>query len=153
MAIFGEIGKRITQTTQSAVKGTKDLADISRLNSQVGDEQKLLNSFYMQIGKKYYESNPEPDDEAYSKLCESISESMAKLTELRDEIQKIKGIKKCPGCGAEIPIATNFCGVCGYDTNKAPDSDGKALKCPNCEKVFSEKMAFCTDCGQKIQGG
>ena len=150
MAIFGEIGKKISQTTQSAVKGTKDLADIARLNSQISDEQKLLNSFFMQIGKRFYELYHDSAEENFSSLCASITETMGKITNLRDEIQKIKGIKKCPGCGGEIPITTTFCGTCGYDTRKESESTEPSSKCPNCNKELINNVAFCTDCGQKL---
>jgi len=151
MAIFGEIGKKITQTTQNAAKGAKDLADIARLNSQITEEQRLMNSFYTQIGKKYYEINHAAPAEEYSQMCVSITECMAKITGLRDEIQKVKGIKKCSGCGAEVPMTTTFCGTCGYDTRKESESEEPSSKCPNCNKELGDNLSFCTDCGQKIQ--
>jgi len=152
MAIFNQIGKKISQTTQNAVKGTKDLADIARLNSQIAEEQKLLNSFYMQIGKKYYELSPESTDDNFAAFCVSITECMTKLTSLREEIQNIKGIKKCAGCGAEIPVSTIFCGSCGYDTRKEPEAtvEDSIPRCPNCNKELTDNIAFCTDCGQKL---
>lgn len=150
MPIFDEISKKISKTTQSAIKGTKDLADISRLNMQISDEQKLLSSFFMQIGKKYYELFSDSTDENFSSLCVSITESMTKITSLRNEIQAIKGIKKCPGCGAEISITTTFCGTCGYDTRKESASADEPKKCPNCNKALDGNLTFCTDCGQKL---
>lgn len=152
MDIFSEIGKRISQTTQSAVKGTKDLADIASINSQISYEQKLLNSFFMQIGKKYYELYHDSAGENFSSLCTSITECMVKITNFRDDIQKIKGIKKCPGCGAEVSLEATFCGTCGYDTRKEPESTEQFSKCPNCNKEITGDVAFCTECGQKLGG-
>jgi len=150
MPLFDDIGKKITKTTQSAIKGTKDLADISRLNSQISDEQKLLNSFFMQIGKKYYEMFSDSADENFSSLCASITECMSRITNLRSEIQTIKGIKRCAGCGAELPVTTTFCGTCGYDTRKASEAGNQPGKCPNCNRDLGGNLPFCTDCGQKL---
>jgi len=154
MAIFNELGKKLSQTTQNAVKGTKDLAEIARLNSQISQEQNTINDFYMQIGKKYYELNHAAvTDEDFAPACASITVSIAKIAELQYEIQKIKNIKKCSGCGTEIAMDLAFCGTCGYDTRT--DSDvmtpvSQGLTCPGCSKELEEGTAFCTGCGQKI---
>ncbi|MFA5524152.1 MAG: zinc ribbon domain-containing protein [Tissierellales bacterium] len=158
MAIFSEIGKKITQTTQSALKSTKDLADISSLNSQISDEEKLLNSFYKQIGEKYYELYRESKDESFEALCSSITEGMDKIVNLKYEVQRIKGIKNCSGCGAEIPMDTIFCGTCGYDTRgdftiestEESKAATEAKKCTNCNNEVAIELAFCTNCGQKL---
>jgi len=158
MAIFGEIGKKISQTAQSAAKGTKDLAGTAKLNMQISDEQKLIDGYFMQIGKSFYELHSDTADENFASICTSITESMAKIAQLREEIQKIKGIKKCTGCGAEIPIETTFCGVCGYDTRKdaeaaeqtSDQTSNQTKMCPSCNKELASDAAFCTDCGQKL---
>jgi len=150
MAMFGEIGKKLSQAAQSTVKSAKDLADIANLNSQISEEQKLLNSFFLQIGKKYYELYPDSADDNFGSFCALITGSMIKITNLRDEIQKVKGIKKCHGCGAEIPMTTIFCGTCGYDTRKEPVTGEESRKCPNCNKELADNLTFCTDCGQKL---
>jgi len=152
MPIFDEIGKKISQTTQSALKSTKDMADMSRINTLLAEEQKLLSSFYMQIGKKYFELNPSPEDEDFASLCASAAESFAKVTALEQNIQEIKGIRRCPRCEAGIPVSTPFCGTCGYDTRGDPDfaSPNLPRKCPACNTEVADNMAFCTACGQKI---
>ena len=153
MAIFGELGKKISQTTQSAVKGTKDFADITRLSSQISDEQKQMNNFYVQIGMKYYElySNS-VEDENFSEFCTSITSCMEKIAGLQAEIQKIKGMKKCSGCGAEVPVSSVFCGICGHDTRN--DSDAEVvinnLVCSACNMEVEAGTAFCTGCGGKL---
>ena len=155
MAIFGEIGKKITQTTQSAVKGTKDLAEIAKLNSQISDEQKLQNNLYLDIGKKYYELHHDSaEDEYFASLCNSITLSFEKVEELREKIQVVKNIKKCGGCGAEIPLTTAFCGICGHDVRNQTESAAldttPGVQCPNCNKDLDVGVAFCTDCGHKM---
>ena len=153
MPIFDDIGKKITQTTQSALKNTKDAADISRINMMVAEEQRLLGSFYVQLGKKYYDLYPESTDGNFAPLCASIKEATAKLVALEHEIQDIKGIKRCPRCEVEIPAATVFCGSCGYDTRNDPafvDIPAPPKLCPGCNQEVAEFMSFCTACGQKI---
>ena len=154
MPIFNEIGKKISKISQDAVKGTKDFADITTLNNKIAEEQKLLNSFYMQIGKKYYElySDSAEADNNFYPICVSITECMTKITDFRAEIQEIKGIKKCLACGAEVASSTTFCGICGKDTREMPGS-AEQFRCPSCGKELMSDAAFCTDCGQKINIG
>jgi len=158
MPLFDEIGKKISQTTQSALKGTKDFADIARLNSQIAEEQKLCNSFYMQIGQKYYEMHKGDGDDDFGGLCASITDSIAKIADLQNGIQEIRGIKKCQGCGAEIPASSTFCGTCGHDT-RLPGAEGEGApaavepagrKCPGCGADVAEGVSFCTGCGCKL---
>ena len=40
MAFFDQLGQKLTQTSQDAVKKTKDMAEAVRLNSAVADEGK-----------------------------------------------------------------------------------------------------------------
>ena len=154
MPIFDEIGKKISNSTQSALKGTKDMADISRLNTVIADEQKLLHSYYMQIGKKYYDLFSGAPSEEFSALCASIAETEERITNIKIEIQEIRGLKKCRSCGAENHISASFCATCGHDTRNDPllyeEQPEQQKKCPNCDSVVDDNMSFCTGCGNKL---
>ena len=53
MAFFDDLGKKLSQAGQSAVQKTKEVADIARLNSAIYDEEKRIDSNYLEIGKLY----------------------------------------------------------------------------------------------------
>jgi hypothetical protein len=55
MALFDDIKKKVLDTTQSAVKVTKELAETAKLNSQIAEEQRKIGNLYYQIGKLYFE--------------------------------------------------------------------------------------------------
>jgi len=157
MAFFNELGKKISQTTQNAVKGTKDLAEISKLNSQISDEQRQINNVYFQIGQKYYETQAlVTTDESFAPLCESITASLTRIATYQEEIKQIRGIKKCEGCGAELQLSTAFCSICGYKAQQEEaeglqkNEEPAANQCPGCGKILADGAAFCTDCGHKI---
>ena len=156
MAIFSELGKKISETTQSAVKGTKDFAETTKLNAQISDEQKAIDNAHMQIGRLYYDRfSATVEDEEFAALCAAITGHNQKIAVLKTEIQKIKGIKKCAGCGAEIQIATIFCGFCGFDTRTATEEGEQTAeqvpRCTGCNKELAPGVAFCTGCGQKVE--
>ena len=62
MAFFDQLGQKLTQTSQDAVKKTKDMAEAVRLNSAVADEGKKIEAAYREIGRLYYErfAGPRP---------------------------------------------------------------------------------------------
>lgn len=50
-------------------------------------------------------------------------------------------VKKCSGCGAELPAAAKFCFQCGQPQAKV---------CPNCGKEMPGGSNFCLECGTKL---
>ena len=102
MPIFKEIKKNISQATSNNLNGPKDMADTSRFNPQIADEQKQFNSFFMQAWKNHDERYSDAADGTFSPLCISISECIARITSLFVEI---KSIKKCLSCKIKVPVA------------------------------------------------
>ena len=59
MAFLDEIGKKISQTGQDMMQKTKDTAESMKLNGAIADEEKRIQTLYLEIGKKYYELHAE----------------------------------------------------------------------------------------------
>lgn len=151
MAFFDNIGKKLSQTGQAAVQKTKQMADVAKLNSDISDEEKKSTNIYYQIGRLYvslHKDNPESDFEV---LIEQLNESQTKIENLKQQIQDIKGVKRCSTCGAEIPNNATFCSSCGTAViqQKAVDA-ANLIKCTNCGKMIEKGMRFCTFCGNEV---
>lgn len=154
MALLDNIGKKITATTQNVVRGTKDLTDIARLNSLISDEQKQVTNLYAQIGKLYYETAEYDPDSALGKLCLAITASNDRIAKYDEDIRTIKGSRRCPQCGENVPLSSGFCGICGAKMEDAQnDSQSVPAKrfCTGCGEEISDGMVFCTSCGQKVE--
>lgn len=151
MAFFDEIGKKLSQTGQAAVQKTKQMADVAKLNSDISDEEKNVTNIYYQIGQLYvslHNDNPEPDFEV---LIEQLNESQIQIKNLKQQIQDIKGVKRCTTCGAEIPNNATFCSSCGTAVIQQKTVDAANLiKCNNCGKMIEKGMKFCTFCGNEV---
>jgi len=155
MGILEELGGKISQTTQSAVKSTKEFAEVTKIKSLISDEQKRIRDAFVQIGEKYYEQYHDSTENEYSSICALVTESLEKIEKLKKDILVVKGIKNCPSCGEEISITTTFCGFCGYDTRKEQEDaeqedTEQSSACPKCGKVLADGIKFCTGCGEKI---
>lgn len=113
MPVFNDIGKKLSQTGQDAVKKTKDMIETGKLNSLVSDEKKRIANLYQKIGKTYFELFSANPDERVAEACAQISESMRNIEEWIAEANRLKGIAACPACGAENAVTANFCNYCG----------------------------------------
>jgi hypothetical protein len=55
MAFFEDLGKKVTQTGQEAIKKTKIMAQTTKINSQISAEKRVIADNINKIGERYYE--------------------------------------------------------------------------------------------------
>lgn len=155
MAFWEQIGKKITDAGQGVAQQTKNLADIAKLNSAIYEKEKRIASLYSEIGKAYYENHK---DDAAAEEASSISELnklFAEVKQHKSEIGRIKGVEKCPHCGAEVAHGSAFCNSCGKAFSQSEPTpvttatDGRV--CPSCKAAVPEGNLFCNNCGTKIE--
>ena len=153
MAFLMAVFDKITKAAQDVVRGAKDITDTARQNSLIAGEQKQISNLYFQIGKLYHETQEINPDTPLGKLCLAINASNERIAAYNEEIRKIRGTIRCSSCGADIPVASSFCGVCGANTEGAcemPKSAETSIKyCTSCRAQLDEGVAFCSSCGQK----
>ncbi|MBQ9765809.1 MAG: zinc ribbon domain-containing protein [Lachnospiraceae bacterium] len=134
MDFFSKIGNKITDTTE-----------LSKLKNQITAEENLIKEKYTEIGKKFYEENPDLDNANYNDLFKAINESKAKIEQYNNQIILIKGTYNCPTCGTEVSIAAGFCVSCG--TKLEPP---KGNICPTCGVKIEKGATFCASCGTRL---
>ena len=153
MAFFDEIGKKISQTGQNAVKKTKDIADVARINSLISDEEKNINNCYFQLGKLYIAVHAQDCESEFKGIVDSILQSENKITDYKEQICLIKGIVKCENCGADVSISAAFCNSCGASMPKrvtVPQEDLNLVKCSKCGNYVKKGTRFCSSCGHPM---
>lgn len=152
MAFLDEIGKKISQTGQSALQKTKELADVTRLNGLVSDEERRINNSYLQVGKLYVSLHSNDFESDFSSMIGLIKESEMKIEDYKHQIQTIRGVKRCLSCGAEVAADAAFCNSCGTKTAVTVQAvvDENLIQCRNCNKMVKADMKFCVSCGSPI---
>lgn len=156
VAFLDDFGKKISQAGQNTLQKTKDMADVAKINSQISDEEKRINDTYFQIGKQYVELHASDCEEAFKGMVQAIADAENKIKEYKEQIQDIKGIARCPKCGAEVAKGALFCSACGEKMPEQPVQEEvvaqvEEKKCSNCGAVIMEGALFCAECGTKVE--
>lgn len=123
MALFNDLGKKLTAVGQGAAQQTKIFAETTKINSHISDEERQIKNLYMEIGKRYVEANKNNPSAEYYDLIVGIQDADARIAQYKQQINEIKGVKKCPNCGAELANAAIFCNSCGTKIAEQPVSD------------------------------
>lgn len=113
MDLFTKFAETITDTGKVVAQKAKDVAEVSKINSQISAEESRINAAYLSIGKRFYEENAGEVLEAYIQDFSVITESKAKIQSLKEQLKQLRGVGKCPQCGAEVPAKSAFCSFCG----------------------------------------
>ena len=93
MAFWSDLGKKISDTTQSVVEKTKISTDTMRLNGLISDEERNVQRIYAEIGRKYMELHGADGDPDFAGLMQEYQTSKAKMEEYRSQIRRLSGRK------------------------------------------------------------
>lgn len=150
MAFFEQLGKRLADAGQGVAQQTKNFADVTRLNSEISDRERKITQLYQTIGQAYYQSHSASPEPEFQQEVEEIRTLLAEIAQHQEEIKQIKGVVKCPSCGADVPLRAAFCNSCGTRmTPEASPAEGGRV-CPVCGAAVAEGNQFCTHCGSRL---
>ena len=113
MALFEEFGKKITGAGQGMAKQTKDFMEVSRLNALISDQEKQIQQLFTSIGEAYFRRHHQDPDAEEKASIDQIKLLYNEINHNRKNIDLIRGIIKCPRCGADVQVGSVFCSSCG----------------------------------------
>ena len=113
MEFIEKLSKNISEIGQEAVDKTKSIAEILRLNGLVDEAEEEIENYYTQIGMLYYNKHFSDVECEFKDLVSMINEAKTKIDEYSSELKKVKKIKVCSNCGADIAIESKYCNTCG----------------------------------------
>lgn len=155
MAFFDSLGKKITKTSQDVVQKTKDTAETMKLNGMISDEERVINAYFNDIGRKFFELHSDSYESEFEPMIIGVKEAQAKIKEYSDQVMLLRGMIRCPNCSGEIPANSAFCSICGEKIPVAATEEPKEEKaceivCASCGESVASELTFCTNCGAKI---
>jgi len=110
-----DIRDTIFNLTKNAAKTSGEFFKSTKLSMSLSTEENNLKSLYMEIGKKVHEIYQYGGtlgkffDEKYLEI-EALER---KISDIREQISAIKGVKICTKCGKSVDRSAEFCQKCG----------------------------------------
>ena len=152
MSFLDNNGSKASAAGQAAAEKARNFAEVNRLNGVISDHEKRISRLYFEIGQSYYERHKDdPEAEELERIA-AITDTNEKIAVCREQIKTLKGVEKCPNCGADVQNGSQFCNNCG--TRMPPASMKTApkagLTCPTCGAAVAEGNLFCNNCGTKL---
>lgn len=159
---FNDISKKLTSTGQEAVQKAKDVAEITKVNTQITELERKIEGLQLNIGKFIVEQFLNDSVECLKEKVEAeqdvVAENIIKIRELEQQILEgkeriivLKGVIRCPNCGNEVQNGLAFCGKCGTRLEEAKKETVNFKICRKCGERIPEDSAFCTSCGTKVE--
>lgn len=146
--MFEKFGKKISKVGDNVITNSKKFAEITTLNSKIKQENRQIDDYYLKIGKEYYQKYREECEEKFEEFSSIIQNSLQNISQCKKTIIKLKGVKNCSNCGAEMEQTSFFCSVCGNKMEVEEESVENF--CPECKFTLSDDSVFCPKCGTKI---
>jgi ABC-type ATPase with predicted acetyltransferase domain len=145
MSIFDRASKKVTNTVNLMQKKTNDTIAVKKLESQIKSVQGEIDIVFLEIGKRVYAARANGAQAELNDLFETIDALNAKITGIKDEINRVNAIHRCASCGEEIEDGIRFCPRCGASI--AEPAVKEADTCPACGAARNPGARFCDMCG------
>ncbi|MEG1524103.1 MAG: zinc ribbon domain-containing protein [Clostridia bacterium] len=145
-----DFSKRIETFGQNVWKKAQGAVDIVGLNTDIGIKTKELTQLYTDIGREYCIVHSEQAKAEIPELYEKAYLLAKKISDLEEEIQRCKGLRKCTSCGSMTSIQSTFCPNCGIAMPAVdPRNEPYSNSCGNCGARMESEDQFCASCGAK----
>ena len=150
MNFFNRATNAVETMGKNVSKAAKDNVEIVRCSSAIDSCKEKIESAYTEIGKRYYNSEEEPSKEMFSDLFDVVQSNQEQINELRNRLQKLKGIIICEVCGTELSKDAKFCRNCGWKVEYSDVVPVSTAICRNCHSPLTGNEKFCGVCGARV---
>lgn len=113
MSFFDKFSETITSKSKDVANKAKEIAEVTSLNGKIVAQEGLIEKYYKEIGRFMYEHREKTCDNGLEERFKLVDAAYEEIDRLKAEIRKIKGVKQCESCGADVPFDAAFCSKCG----------------------------------------
>lgn len=119
MDFFEKLGKKATETFNSAAEKTNRIASETKLKFKINDCKSKIKDLYQDIGKVVYQKfvldgNLEIKGDIEEQLSK-ISDFTKQIEEYEMQILELRDLKQCDSCKNKIDRSAKFCPECGAE--------------------------------------
>lgn len=148
MGLFENIGRTISDVGQTTIQKGRDMADIAKFTALISENEKKLKNVYAELGEAYTMKYGDDSENEFAEIVKKAKEYKEETERLRDVLNTIKKVRKCPKCGAEVVEDIMFCPTCGQKIYEEIKIDTR--NCPKCGERVQAECKFCTNCGTAL---
>ena len=119
MDFFEKLGKKATETFNSAAEKTNKIASETKIKLKINDCKSKIKDLYQDIGKIVYQKFVLDGN---LEVKEDIEEQLSKISELTNQIEEyekqilnLSDMKQCVNCKNKIEKNAKFCPECGAE--------------------------------------
>ncbi|MCL2576620.1 MAG: zinc ribbon domain-containing protein [Defluviitaleaceae bacterium] len=171
---MSDLRDTITNAAKTAAKTSGDLLKSAKLNMNLSSAESSLKNLHSEIGKKVHEiyQNGGSLGEWFDGKYLEILETENKISEIKEQLDELKGVRKCPKCEKTSDRTSEFCSKCGMrfpivseetvateaeippepQQEEPPDiqrmSPPPTKKCRVCSTENEMSTKFCFSCGR-----
>ncbi|WP_124098073.1 zinc-ribbon domain-containing protein [Ruminococcus sp. Marseille-P6503] len=114
MAFLNKLGEKISSGASAVSDSAKKMAETNKLNARINSDLAEVNKKYIEIGRAVKLRLMEGiTDSEVIRLAGEIDALLAEVAQLNEQVNVLKGVKKCGNCGAMINADVMFCPSCG----------------------------------------
>lgn len=113
MGFFDKMGETISTKSKDVAKKAKEMAEVTSLNSKISTQKDIINKIHKEIGEMVCADRENWTGLNLDDQFARLDAAAAEIERLQAEIQRVKGIKLCANCGAEMERTVAFCPSCG----------------------------------------
>ncbi|HPZ59310.1 MAG TPA: hypothetical protein PK645_02025 [Bacillota bacterium] len=90
MSFLKDLGGKIGEVASDAAEKAKELAEVTKLKSEISGENRKTQQAYIELGKIYYEKVKDEEDGPEAEYCQAIKASQETIAQLEAKIDSIK---------------------------------------------------------------
>ena len=105
MDFFDKLSKKVGEVYQGAKTKTEEVSQEFKLKSEISKRKAAIEKIYAEIGMIVYEDikdNKDVSRDVVESKCSEITANNEEIARLEAEILKVKSIRVCEKCNAEI---------------------------------------------------
>ena len=131
MDFFEKLGKKATETFNSAGEKANKIAGDAKLKIKINECKSKIKDAYQDIGKIVYQKYVLDGN---LDVKEEIKDQLDKISALTDDIEKyenerlqLSNMKQCEKCKTKIDKNAKFCPSCGAEQPEEPIQEAEVL--------------------------
>jgi len=118
--------QKLKDGANRATEKAQHVVEVNKLNSQIAEIEQQKNSYYLQMGKAFYDGYRQQDmrdaEKEMVELAQTCDGLQDQIESIRNRIAVLKNERICE-CGRVVALDANFCPYCGNKLSNLMDPE------------------------------